>query len=182
MEIFDKILFHLQDVSKKQFERYILYFLLGVVIVICGMIYFMCEKKDSLRLSINRLYTLSDQVSDIVEKNKKIMAAELKIKNALEKKRDFTIKGFFESFCKEQNINPDPGWDTRTEAINDRFDEVVLPAEFKGYTMERLVQLLGVLDKEEIVYVKEVIIKADRDKKINFTLTLATNQLKSQLT
>jgi hypothetical protein len=59
---------------------------------------------------------------------------------------------------------------------------VCLPAEFKGYTTERLVQLLSVLDKEEIVYVKEVIIKADRDRKINFTLTLATNQLKSQLT
>ena len=182
MELFDKILFHLQDLSKKQFERYILFFLLGVVIVICGMIYFIYEKKDSLRVSIGRLYTLSNQVSEVVEKNKKIMTTELKLKNALEKKRDFTIKGFFESFCKEQNINPDPGWDTRTESINDRFDEVCLPAEFKGYTTERLVQLLSVLDKEEIVYVKEVIIKADRDRKINFTLTLATNQLKSQLT
>jgi len=182
MEIFDKILLQLTEASKQQYHRYVLFFLLGVTTLVGGLIYFIYDKKDSLRIEVGRLYTFSNSIADVIEKNKKMVAEELRLKNALEKKPDFTIKGFFESFCKEQNLTPDQGWDTRAESINEKFDEVVLSATFKGYTTERLVQLLMILDKEEIVYVKEVIVKSERDRKINFILTLATNQYKSQIT
>jgi len=106
---------------------------------------------------------------------------EQRLKDILDKNKDFTMPGFFEQFCREQNIVPEQGWNPLSEPVNDKFDEIILKATFKGLSTEKLVKIIEALDKKEIVYIKQLEIHNEGENKINVDLTLATKKYKTLL-
>ncbi len=92
----------------------------------------------------------------------------------MEKNKDFSLNQYFETFYKAQAIKPEDGWSSSTTILNAQFDEVELPATFKGQTTQKLVSILQEIEKQEIVYVKDLKVRADKNKTIVFDIVLAT--------
>ena len=178
MELFNKLVAYVEEQNRAQLHRTLLIFLAGVVVCAGLLIYQIYSKQSELLNTIKQLKNLSKNTVKIIEDNRRMIKAEQRLKELLEKNLGFTMKGFFEQFCREQEINADPGWDTRTETINDKFDEITLTAVFKGQTTEKLVKVLTALEQKEIVYIKELTLRNENNSKITFTLTLGTKQNK----
>ncbi len=181
MEALNKLARYLQNLNQKQFQRHILLFLGSVALVAASVTYFIYQKKYDLAMHIKQLQTLTERSFKMIANNRKMIKDEVRFKEILDKNKDFTMKGFFEQFYREQNITPETGWDARAETVNERFDEITLPASFKGQTTEKLVKILDTLDKKEIVYIKELKIRNEGGQKIGFDIMLATKKYKSML-
>jgi len=109
-----------------------------------------------------------------------VRAEEERIKALLDDNKGFSIKTFFETLTLDQKLKPELGWDTEVRSIegNDTFDEIILTATFKKQTTQSLVSLLNVLERSEIVYIKELDIKKEEKKTISFEIILATKKRK----
>src|SRR5438045_4889665 len=120
------------------------------------MIIYINKKNDELIARIKQLRSLAEKSSRIIQNNRDMTKEELRWREKLEKDKNFTMQSFFEQFCREQNITPEQGWNARAEPVSEKFDEITLPATFKGQTTESLVGILAALEKKEIVYIKEL--------------------------
>jgi hypothetical protein len=178
MEAFIKFAQVLQSLPQKQFERYVLIFLVGVSCLVGGVTYYIYSQSGQLVDRIKKLEELSNKSMQILGDNAKAQQEAQRIQELLDKDKDFNIKSYFETFYKEQGITPEPGWDTKQEEINERISEVSLSALFKGLSMEKLVKILSALGAKPVVYVKDIAIKSESNKKLNFELTIATRIIK----
>jgi len=163
-------------------HRIFLSVVLGLLaLALAGTTYVLYMQREADIEAINGLNEIIKKNDALMAKSERISAEEERIKALLDEHKGFSIKTFFESLTNEQKLKPEPGWDTEARAIegNDAFDEIVLTAQFKGQTTQALVTLLGVLDNNPIVYVKEVAIKKEGSKTITFDLTIATKKRKS---
>ena len=181
MSYIEKVVSFVQQADPLELRKYTLISLGGFFMVCAFIVYKVNERKEELLKEIQSTYALAKKSRALIDDNKQMQAEELRLKQLLDKNREFTIKGFFESFCRDQNLNPEPGWDARSEQVNDRFDEVLLPAEFKDQTTQKLIAVLDELSKKEIVYLKEVTVRNQSNGKISFGLTIATKRYKASL-
>ncbi len=170
---------YISSLSAKDSFKIIIGAVSVVTIIALGTAYFVYARGKKHVTSIRELHTLIKKSSGILAQSKSIGQEEDRIEELLQKNRDFNIKSYFEQFCRSHGVTPEPNWETTTNPIegNDKFEEVVLPATFGGQTTEKLVTLLDDLDKEEIVYLKELAIRKEPST-IAFDLTIATKKMR----
>ena len=179
MDVFKKIVDYLQAMDQKQFRRLMLFFFACVVCIVGLVTYYIQRQKTDLINHIKQLHKLAEKSITIIQDHRKMALEEQRLKAILDKNKDFTMKVFFEQFCREQNLIPEAGWDARTEPVNERFDEVILPATFKNLNTEKLVKILEELDKKELVYIKTMSIRSEEKKQLTANITLATKKYKA---
>ena len=167
---------NIQSLNKKDFEKYLIIFLIFISLLIGGITYFIYSKSVDLVSHIKKNEKELAHIARIINDNKKIEAQEEHLKKLAEENKNFNIKVFFEEFCKKQNIKPEPGWFENYKSNNiegnEKFQEDLITATFKSFTMQNLVTILDSLKKEEIIFVKELVIRSEENKKISFDITL----------
>lgn len=179
MEVLLKFVAFIQQMQKKEFERYLGITLIGVTLITGMILYTVYSKSEELIVKMKKIDELAQKTSTILATYEKMKTEEDQYQSIIEKNKDFTLNGAFEQFCREQNLNPEPGYLAHTDSINEKFDEQSLPVTFKGLTTEKLVTLLDALDKKELMYVKELKIKNTGSKQISCEITIATNKYKA---
>jgi hypothetical protein len=178
MELLLRVTTYIQKLNKKDFEKKV-YMCLGVVVfIVVGMTYYIYSKSTELAGQIKRLEGFANKTVRIREEYNDMQEKEEQLEELLNENKNFNIKVYFEQFCKDISMTPEPGWNTSIESINEKFDEIILPATFKGQSTEKLVTILEEIDKKEIVYIKDVSIRTEKDKKLLFDVTIATKQKK----
>lgn len=179
MEALNKFAAHIQNLEHKEFKKCLIIFLCSATSFFGIMTYYIYQKKADIITHTKQMQIQAEKARKIIADNRRMAKEELRLKEMLERNKEFTMRVFFEQFCREQNIVAEPGWDARSEEINEKFDEETLSATFKGITTEKLVFLLEALDKNELVYAKELLIRSEGEKKIGFEIKLATKKYKS---
>lgn len=179
MEIINKATNYIQNLNKKQLEQHILLVLGGTAIIVGGLMYFIYAESNTLIKQFKKTEELSKKSISILADDDKLNQEARYIQDLFEQSKDFTLESYFETFCKEEGLSPEAGWSKRIAETNDRFEEHTLTALFKHQTMEKLVKILTILEKKEIIYFKNIAIKSEGAKKISFELTLATKIMKS---
>lgn len=186
MEFFAKIIQWVQQVPAKDMQRY-MYMLIGVIGLCVAVIVIMVRgKSNDLVEQLKKLEKTARSAGPIFKEYEKIKQEELRIEAMLEKNKDEDMKSFFELFCKNQNMVPQPGWDTSTANLNEKFEEMTVQATFKGQSTQALVEFLDAIEKEaasknKILYTKNLHIKKDQSENtINFDLTIATVRIKKE--
>lgn len=180
MKIIYNITTFIENLNKKDFDKYLKITIASLIFLAIAFIYFFYNKNEQLIQQIKKTHNLTLKTVDIVKTFEKMQKEEERLEKLLEIDKDFNIKTFFEQFCSQQNITPEANWEATTQEFNgsDKFDEVILPVTFKNETTQKLVTILEELNKKEIVYIKELVIKNENNGKIIFDITLATKKLK----
>jgi hypothetical protein len=177
-ETMENITVKIHGLSKKEFEKYLMLSLGAMAFLTGGMIYYIYQRSSSLVTEIRQIEKLAKKSVKISAEYEKIKEEEERLQAVLEKNKDFNMKIYFEQFCKEQSLTPESGWDTSYESINEKFDEVSISASFKKQTTEKLISVFQEIDKKEIVYVKNLRIRKEKDKTIRFDFTISTKKSK----
>ncbi len=180
MKYIDDAIEYITLLSEKDFKRQ-----LGIILGIAslsafGLVYYIYSKSASYQAGYKQLISQVQKTKQIMQENAVLQREEDRIQDMLEKNRDFSLKSYFEQFYREHKITPEPNWDTTINPIegNEAFEEVILPATFRNETTKKLVRILDDLDKKEIVYLKELVIKKEEEKTITFEITLATKKMR----
>jgi len=182
MKIFNTVTTYVINLSEKDFKNYLIGVLAGITSVTLLSFYFIYARSSKKVKNIRQLHSLVAKSTATLSQNEAIQWEEDRIQELLSQNKDFNIKSYFEQFCREHHIVPEANWDTIVNPLegNEKFEEVILAATFKNETTKTLVTLLDALDKNEIVYLSELVIKKQEDK-ISFDLVIATKKLKRVL-
>lgn len=173
-----KLANNIQELSTKNFQRYLLLFLGGIATLIIAMIFYINNASLETIKQIKQLENLANKSVKVLSTYQKLQQDESNISEILEKDKEFSIRAYFEQFYKDQGVNPE-NWDTKTLEIgSDKFIEIELPVNFKGLTTDQVVKMLETLDKKKILKIKEVNLKSEGNRKISLELTLATIKAK----
>jgi len=180
MKGIEKIINHLQSLTKKEFKKRLSISLLILAIICLTAIYYIYNESSSLVQKIKTIERVANKATDILNENKKMEFEEKRLTTLLEANKEFNIKSFFEQFYQQQGMTPEPNWDTIVIPVegNDKFDEVILNATFKKQTTTNLTRILDALDKNEMVYIKELTVKKEENKQISIQMLLATKRYK----
>ena len=170
---------YLDALGQREFKMHVIGFLASVLSIGCFMVYSIQSSKKDLLKKLQALNTQTIKAYKIIENNREIVKDELRLRQKLDMEKDFSIRGYFEQFYRDQGLSPDGNWETRTEPMNEKFDEIVLPVTFKGLTSDQLVKALIELNKKDIVFLKECAIRSTNNNKINVTMTIATKRYKT---
>jgi hypothetical protein len=178
MDIIIKFATYLNGLTKKQFHKFVIMIIGVAFLIILGMIYFINQKSIDYLNQIKLFENLSNKAVTILEENQKMENEALRIQAILDQNKEFNIKSYFEAFCQQNNLIANQGWDTRTDELNDKFDEILLSASFKGLTTEKIVAIVEEFYKKEIIYIKSMNIKQEQEKKVSLDITIATKSVK----
>ncbi|MCK4650770.1 hypothetical protein KAT08_01215 [Candidatus Babeliales bacterium] len=179
MKVLNQLTDYIQNLKEKDFKKYLTIFLIVTVFLAVGTTYYFYDKNNKLILQIKKLDGLIKQTIKLIKEHKTIKGKEKQLEKLLEKNKDFDIRSFFESFCKEKHITPEPAWDTTTIPLeSDKFDEIELTATLKNLTTQKLVEIIQSLNKKEIIYIKEITITNEKNKTITIDITLAAKKYK----
>ena len=177
-DFFIEKLYFIHSLNKQMYDRYLLITLASIGFFIGSSVYFIYNKCSTLHTEITKLQNSKKKARKLLIDFTDIDAEEIRLRTVLDQHKNFNLKIYFEQFCKEYSFSAVPNWDTTTTAINDQVDEIALSATFKAITTEGLVRMLQGFDKTEIVYIKNLHIKGDKDRKITCEITLATVKTK----
>lgn len=182
-KLFNEIIAYIQKLNKKEFEKNLKIFLGAISIITFGGIYYIYAEKRNLINKIKKTQKLTFKTSNIIKTYEKMQQEEKKTQKLLEREKDFNIKTYFEKFYSKQQITPEGNWEAITQELpsSDKFDEVIISATFNHQTTKKLIDILKALNEKDIIYIKELIIKSESNKKINFDITIATKKFKRSI-
>lgn len=163
----------------KEFQRFTAIFIFCMTVGTAAFTFYTYRSSNKHIENMRQLYRLADNTTTVLLNNEQIQGEENRIQELLQQNENFSIKSYFEQFCREHRINPEANWETTVNPIegNNKFEEVVLTALFKNATTKALATILDSLDKNAIVYLKELRIKKE-EKHINFELVIATKKVR----
>lgn len=181
MNTFEKIGAYIARFDKKKLDLFIIVTISLLSLIAAGGFYFINLTRNKVLTRIEELQKIALENKELLIKYEAVSEEEQRIQNLLQENKNFNIKSFFEQFCRQHTLNPEPNWETETYQINDNetFEEIRLSAFFPNQTTEKLVSVLSVLDKNPLVYLKNVEITQQKQNTISFALTLATTKHKS---
>jgi ATP-dependent Lon protease len=180
MNFLETIATHIASQNTKQQQIFIAAVLCSIALLIGGSLTYLYMQRAS---DIETIIQIQEQIKKnelLMAQSERIKAEEERIKELLDENKGFSIKTFFETLMLDQKLKPELGWETEVRSIegNDTFDEIILTAQFKKQTTQSLIALLNVLERNEIVYIKELDIKKEEKKTISFEIILATKKRK----
>jgi hypothetical protein len=182
MEILEKIRTFIQELDEKEFRTYLIATLSAIFIVLIFFVAFYLKRISTLKKQITYVNEKREEVKTILDKTEVVDQEQQKIDTLLGEKTDFKIQGYFDDTLKKLNLT----YQSIAGSKGDKdatYREVVLKASFDDLTMKKLCDLLEELEKNRLVYTKELeITKSKKTKAIDVALTIATLQKKSQTT
>lgn len=173
-DFFSHLVMRLYGLNKKEFGQLLIGSIAGIFVIVIGLIYFVQSHSNALLQEIETLQAQQKRTRRLLVSFAELSQEEERFKSLVEQYKNFSMKIYFEQFCKDQGITAQSGWDTTTVELSPQVDEVTLTAVFKDMTTPRLVGILQELDKKELVYVKNLRIKTEKDHKISFEIALAS--------
>ena len=186
MNIVTRLLAHINASSKSEFERQILYVLLGIVLLCVGIYSIFANASQSYAASISSLHAQAKNAGMLRMRFAQAEQEKHAITQLLHDNKTFEIKSFVENFFRDQGIKPSSDWVTIASKLpgNDQLEELSLKVRVSGQSMENVVQLLANLEATEIVYVRELDLEKqqgpDNSNKVALELVLATLRFTSR--
>ncbi len=171
----------IQALNSKQFQSYLIVFLSGTFICVIAMIYLFFSYSQDLVTQIKKLEVFANRSGKVLAEHQRLLSDQEQLHALFSKDKEFNIKIYFEQFYKQQGITPVKGWDSTSKVISPQLTEILLNATFKGMTMEKVVTVLDAFEKKDVVYLKELSIRAEGNKQVTCEIQLATAHYKKQI-
>lgn len=168
---------HFYTLSRSEFRKQIIMVCAATFVLAAGIIWYVHSQSADLVSDLISINKVSNEADTLVVQYEKMKLEEERLNKVLDDNKDFNIKTFFERMSQDQHLNVEGSWEAEIMPIagNDSFEEIRLPITVKGQSMEGIVKLLGALEKEPMVEIKEVAVRHEGSS-LTISLLLATKK------
>lgn len=167
----------IETLNSKQFISYILSFLMLIIILSGVLIYRYYRTIQYFKKQISFINQKRSEVKDILERYESVKKQQGEVDELLAKDKDFVIAGYFTSLIQKLNIekNKTREPETSSEDLDNGYTERRLYATFSNLNMQKVAELLDIIEQSERIYTKELeIYKPTNDPSVNVNLLIAT--------
>lgn len=184
MKIFDDLFSFLFSLDTKKFTIYLASIVSGIVVIAVILLFLFNRKSNDLLSQIKTMQKLSEESRSLLFTYETIQERKKEVFDTIEHDKNFDLKSFFATFCKENNLKPESTWSTIEDTVenNELLEEITLPVVFHNFSMQNLIQFIEALEKKERVYIKSLTITREAlpSKLLACSLTLATLKYRSE--
>lgn len=178
MVFFDTIRYHLMQLDEKTFFAYIGGFLLGVILIACGLFYYYYSAIEERTEALHALNEKRHEMKKLFETDESVKKQETAVNKMLREDEHFKIGDYFQKVVdkvklkdaeKEKN-------QVNTEQLQGRYRESTLTTRFQMIDMKQLCELLGEIEQNKRVYTKslDIVRSATAPNKLDVTLAIGT--------
>jgi len=175
MVLLKRIRERLEKLDEKEFFKYGAIFL-GIICLLSSAIivryYF---KKSSLTKQMKSVNSLREEVKTILDRYERVKKQRDEVNALLDKNEDFILEEYVEQLRKQLGLTY--VIESRTTAPRDEvYKEIAINAKFTNMNMRELTELLQELEKNKLVYTKDLdIVKSkSRSGTLDVSITIAT--------
>jgi hypothetical protein len=168
-KILDKIIYIFE-----RFEKYILLGFFILFILFAGLTIYLNRAGNHY---LKKLNTQQINLSKLLGKWNNIKLQQKNVETMLDKNKNFKLGFYINNLIKQKNLEAKTNSPTVQSLGKTLYEEVTQILTVTNSDMQKLVQLLDLIENNELVYIKKLEINA-QNKNISFALTLATLQTK----
>ncbi len=174
MNIIANIADYLEGRTTRQFNQ-ILMLIIGIVcIVMFSLIYIMHNRSVQLERNIKNIKTRRIEIALLQDQFETLRTEHTEIMALLDE--NVSINGLIQEFATKENLTYQTDYEPVITDLagNDIFQEVSLVVTFSQLNTKRLTALLQDLTQVKEIFIKELKIIKEKDKKITTIFTFAT--------
>lgn len=175
MILLDRIREKLEKLDEKEFYKYCAIFL-GIILLLATIIivrYYITT--SSLNKQMKRVNAMREEVKEILDKYEMVKKQREEVNALLEKDEEFILEEYLERLRNRLHLTYTI--ESRTTAPRDTvYQEIAINAKFTNMNMRELTELLQELEKNKLVYTKDLdIVKSKtRPGTLDVSITIAT--------
>lgn len=177
MKYFDPIIDFFKRIDARLFWQLLIGFLTSLTLILMFLVYRHYRTINLLQEDIEEINELRKKTRRILTQAHQVQTQRDTVKKLLESNLDFKIGGYFENLLNQLNLSTKKEMDTiSTIDRQDNYRENILNAKFVDMNMKELTELLAELDKNPLIFTKELDIMQSekKPKTLDVTLTIAT--------
>lgn len=175
MIIIENLKTYLKGIQEKTFYQY-LGGILGVVALLCGLIFFFYFRSVShLKKEISELNDSRERAKEILDKAERVQKQRAAVDAILAQEPDFKIAGYMAELLAKKGLKPTQ--ETSADGYQEgNYLEKLLTIQLQEITMKDLTELLDEIEQKERLYLKDLDINKSKKspKTIDVTTTIAT--------
>ncbi len=171
----------IQDLDKKEFQRYLMIFFGIFYALIALLLYFQKRQMWNLEAKLKRVNQQRDEVRSILQEHALINQQRAAVDAILAKDKNFKLPQYFDLLTKHLGLF---GYMSKEPVVsehdlNNGYDEVQLDSAFKDLDIKQVTDLLYKIEQNDRVYTKEIALaKSPKAPKLDVSLVIATLQPK----
>ncbi len=175
MVLLDRLRERLEKYDQKEFIRYTAIYLGILTLFATAIITRYYFKSYSLYKTMKKVNGLREEVKTILERYERVKKQREDVDALLEKNEDFILPEYLERLRSEMHLSY-TAESTTTSPRDEMYQETSINAKFTNMNMRELTELLQELEKNRLVYTKELdIIKSKtRPGTLDVSITIAT--------
>lgn len=173
----------LENLNNKQFQQYALAYMLSLVIITCGFLYYYHSSTKALTTKIARINEQRNKTKELLERFQRVKKQQIEVNDLLEEDKEFKIGGYFSSVINQLGLQQNKTRDPVTSSIqlDNGYTEIQLYASFSNINIQKIGELLDTLEQNARIYVKELeIYKSEQNHAVNINIMIATLQAQSE--
>ncbi len=169
--------------DRKTFTQYVLGGFALLLIIASILLFNFYRKTNALRIKIDDINELREQVRDVLSKASLLQQKRLEVKEVLEEEADFKIAGYVRDILlKDLGLQASSDISPIQEDRPGEYKETILTFSIENISMQQVTELLQTIYKKRRIYIKNLDIirsKKNRDA-VDITLTIATLHFKTE--
>lgn len=171
------------SLTKKEFQRYFVIYLIGVTLLAALLIFWQNNKSKNLRKKILITNTQRISAQAILSQDASVKKQKNIVDQTLKERKSFKLQLFFELIINklklQNNLKKSVPFVSTLESLRSAgYSEVRVEASLINLNTKQLVELLDEIEKNPIIYVKYLeIIKSGKAPIIDVIITIATLQI-----
>ena len=168
----------LDELETKTYYRAVAVGAAAIACIFMILFYWHAGKIASLEKELKNINRNRERVREILAQHERVKNQKYAVAEILASERTFKIKDSFSRILSETHLENRLSKETEiseSPEITSEYKEIKLNANFRNITMQELVNLLSIIEKNNRIYTKELdILKASESAKIDVNLIIAT--------
>lgn len=171
------------SLSKKEFQRYAIIYIISVIVLASLLIFWQSSKANAIKKKIVQTNSQRITARDILTQDQEVQHQKKLVDQTLKERKNFKLQHFFGLIIKQLKLQnnlkkSDPFVSNLEQLRSSGYSEVRVEASLINLNTKQLVELLEEIEKNPIIYVKYLeIIKSGKAPAIDVLITIATLQL-----
>jgi hypothetical protein len=171
------------SLSKKEFQRYAIIYVLSVIVLIGLLIFWQSSRANTIKKKITQTNSQRLTVREILTEDQEVQHQKKLVDSTLKERKNFKLQHFFGLIVKQLQLQnnlkrSDPFVSNLEQLRSSGYSEVRVEASLVNLNTKQLAELLEEIEKNPIIYVKYLeITKSGKAPAIDVLITIATLQL-----
>lgn len=183
MEFLETLKQHILQLDEKTFFAYLGGFVLGMILIMSGLIYYYYSAIEDRTIQLEALNEKRQSMRSLFERDALVKAQEAEVKKMLKEDAHFKIGDYFQKVVDKLKLKENENEKNQVDTVQleGKYRESTLTTRFQMLDMKQICDLLSEIENSKRVYTKSLDIVRSTTAPTKLDVTLAIGTLENEI-